>query len=295
MTADQLAAALGARRAGAGWIALCPAHNDRNPSLSINIASNGKVLVHCHAGCGQDQVVHALRARGCWGRLTVTPNATEVVIRVNSDRSRRLEKIRAAARIWQAAIPAPGTPVAAYLRRRGITTPIPRSLRFHPDLRHPNGKRHAAMVAVVTDGQSGIARAVHRTFLSEDGSAKANVSPQRMFLGPSRGGAVRLAAATDQLMVGEGIETCLTAMQATGRPVWAALSAAGLRTLELPGAIREVIILADGDDPGEAAALEAANRWKAEGRVVRIARAPRGSDFNDVLLGRATLRREGAA
>ncbi len=75
-------------------------------------------------------------------------------------------------------------------------------------------------------------------------------------------------------------------MQATRRTAWAALSTSGLRALDLPEQAREVIVLADGDDPGETAAREAALRWKREGRSVRIARPPRGLDFNDVLLGR---------
>jgi DNA primase len=85
-------------------------------------------------------------------------------------------------------------------------------------------------------------------------------------------------------MIGEGIETCLAAMQVRGHPAWAALSASGLRTLDLPGNVREVIVLADGDDAGEAAAHDSAHRWKREGRRVRIARPPRGMDFNDLLL-----------
>jgi putative DNA primase/helicase len=48
-----------------------------------------------------------------------------------------------------------------------------------------------------------------------------------------------------------------------------------------------VIILADGDEPGEAAAQDCALRWKREGRRVRIARPPKGMDFNDLLSGRA--------
>jgi hypothetical protein len=83
-------------------------------------------------------------------------------------------------------------------------------------------------------------------------------------------------------------------MQATGRPAWAALSTSGLRALDLPEMVREVIVLADGDDPGEAAARDCAWRWKREGRRVRIARPLRGADFND-LLRRPALRIEGAA
>ena len=86
-------------------------------------------------------------------------------------------------------------------------------------------------------------------------------------------------------MVGEGIETCLAATQATGNPAWAALSTSGLRTLELPNDVRDVIVLADGDDAGESAAQAAALRWMREGRRVRIARPADGPDFNDLLLG----------
>jgi putative DNA primase/helicase len=104
---------------------------------------------------------------------------------------------------------------------------------------------------------------------------------------------VQLADAGDVLMVGEGIETCLAAMQATGNPVWAALSTSGLRTLDLPVDVRDVIVLADGDDPGEAAARDCAWRWKRDGRRVRIARPAQGMDFNDLLIGHAPGIQEG--
>ena len=56
---------------------------------------------------------------------------------------------------------------------------------------------------------------------------------------------------------------------------------------------RDVIVLADGDEAGDAAARDAALRWKREGRRVRIARPPQGYDFNDLLLGRAPNIEEG--
>ena len=66
MTAETIAKALGGRKAGGGWMARCPAHDDRKPSLSIRDADDGKVLVRCHAGCDQERVIAALRARGLW-------------------------------------------------------------------------------------------------------------------------------------------------------------------------------------------------------------------------------------
>jgi putative DNA primase/helicase len=42
------------------WKALCPAHEDRNPSLAIRLADDGRVLLHCHAGCPKGEVVSAM-------------------------------------------------------------------------------------------------------------------------------------------------------------------------------------------------------------------------------------------
>jgi hypothetical protein len=168
------------------------------------------------------------------------------------------------------------------------------ALRFHAGLKHPSGGIWPAMVALVTSGADGTPLAIHRTFLARDGSGKAPVDPQKMMLGPCRGGAVRLAEPDELLMVGEGIETCLAAMQTSGHAAWAALSTSGLRTLDLPGDVHDVIILADGDEAGETAAQDCAVRWKREGRRVRIARPPQGLDFNDLLMCRVPCSQEGA-
>lgn len=65
MTAETIARELHGRRSGAGWMAKCPAHEDRSPSLSIT-ERDGKTLLHCFTGCPQDAVISALRARGLW-------------------------------------------------------------------------------------------------------------------------------------------------------------------------------------------------------------------------------------
>jgi putative DNA primase/helicase len=65
VTIESLAHALEARRSGSTWMARCPAHEDRGPSLAIREA-DGKILLHCHAGCEQRDVIDALKARGLW-------------------------------------------------------------------------------------------------------------------------------------------------------------------------------------------------------------------------------------
>ena len=124
---------------------------------------------------------------------------------------------------------------------------------------------------------------IHRTFLRMDGKGKAPVTKPKMMIGRCGGGAVRLAPAGPELVLSEGIETGLSVQQATNKPVWATLSTSGLHSIILPPEVKTVIIAADADEKGEEAAQKAAKRFLAEGRTVKIARPPKGMDFNDLL------------
>ena len=48
------------RPSGSGWSAKCPAHEDKNPSLSFGKGVDARVLVKCHAGCPAETVVARL-------------------------------------------------------------------------------------------------------------------------------------------------------------------------------------------------------------------------------------------
>ena len=73
LTAEGIAEGLGSGyQHGQGWMACCPAHEDRNPSLSLTDGENGP-LVHCHAGCPQGDVIEALRQRGLWQKSETEP------------------------------------------------------------------------------------------------------------------------------------------------------------------------------------------------------------------------------
>src|SRR6266446_3274215 len=52
----------GVQRAGSGWLAYCPAHNDQNKrSLSVGIGDDGRTLLKCHAaGCPVEQITAAV-------------------------------------------------------------------------------------------------------------------------------------------------------------------------------------------------------------------------------------------
>lgn len=47
----------------ARWMAKCPSHPDKNPSLSIRQLENGTILIHCFAGCPVESVTSALGIR----------------------------------------------------------------------------------------------------------------------------------------------------------------------------------------------------------------------------------------
>ena len=49
------------KRTGTGrWMTKCPAHDDKGPSLSVTEAQDGRILLHCFAGCGAQEIMQAL-------------------------------------------------------------------------------------------------------------------------------------------------------------------------------------------------------------------------------------------
>lgn len=49
------------KKTGEGrWLARCPAHDDRSPSLDIREAEDGRILIHCFAGCGAVDILDAV-------------------------------------------------------------------------------------------------------------------------------------------------------------------------------------------------------------------------------------------
>ena len=60
MDAESLSNALDGKPTDKGFIACCPAHNDKSPSLSIADADNGNTLIHCFAGCSPDSIMKSI-------------------------------------------------------------------------------------------------------------------------------------------------------------------------------------------------------------------------------------------
>jgi len=110
-----------ARPCAGGWVDHCPAHDDREPSLSVRVADDGRLLLYCHAGC---RFADILTAAGISGRQPprVSP-AIQREIATRDDAHRQARVLRAQA-IWQQGRPIEGTLAGTYLGSRGITVSI---------------------------------------------------------------------------------------------------------------------------------------------------------------------------
>lgn len=89
MTADALADLLHARRTGPGrWMARCPAHNDREPSLSIREGRDGRALINCFAGCALPSILSSagLQLRDLFAGPPHTPKEAEEAARQRAQR-----------------------------------------------------------------------------------------------------------------------------------------------------------------------------------------------------------------
>jgi putative DNA primase/helicase len=218
---------------------------------------------HCGAGGGFKLLQAALgldfstvlgQVEACVG---ATAPAEQRSISASSPSAQRMRKL--AQRLWKEAHPLrTGDPVDDYLRRRGLhLREFPAVLRCHPALgyyeknaagRAVKAAEYPAMLACI-QGTDGHAVTLHRTYL-QDG-AKAPVPDARKVLSAGiHGAAVRLMEAAEELAVAEGLETALAVHLATGKPVWAALSAGNLEKLWLPEQVHHVCIYADNDADG---------------------------------------------
>lgn len=262
--------ALGGHWTPRGCLCRCPAHPDRSPSLSIR-PGRWRLLFHCFAGCRTEDVLSALRGLN----LPSTAGPTDRERPDDTERGAAL-----AARLWSEARPVPDTPAARYLRNRGLAATS--ALRFHP--RTPQGRSPLtrfvpALIAPVRD-ETGMV-AVHRTFLTDDGSLSGR-QPAKAALGRLGSGLVRLAPAARALGLAEGIETALSAQALFGVPVWATLGTERFRRVALPSHVEQLILFLDHDDGGRRAKRLAREAFPTLCITSRVP-AGLGEDWNDVL------------
>ena len=259
----------------------CPCCGYGKPTLSLSVRS-GSVAVSCVA-CGEVARIAAIA--GLSPELVVPAEPTTA-------------KAAKAVRLCERAGAAPGTLVERYLRARGITIPVPPSIRSLKKQRNwVDGRDYPAMVArvarVPSPGEPAglVSSGVQVTFLGEPDSngcvRKAETKSNKLSLGQLKYGGVWLTdidAIGADLAVAEGIETALSVQQITGLPAVSALSAAGMRSFRWPPQVRRLWIAADNDETGLQAAKVLLKRALSAGLDAEIKVLAGGkNDFNDLL------------
>jgi putative DNA primase/helicase len=287
--ASGLAAKLsGARRSGNGWMACCPCHPDRTPSLSIRDGDSAVITTCFSKGCSYAEVMRAISGE-------YVPNQCSY-----QSRQPKTDTSEKARQIWsQCQSVQRGDPVWKYLNEtRGLPVDvIPTSIRYHPQLEYWESSgaddwvlvgTFPAMVSVFTN-IAGDVVGIHRTYLTDLGGKafdKDSGRDCRKTLGSIHGAAIRFFPEAPVIGVAEGIETALAAHRLFDIPTWATYSTSGMQNVVIPPSVSEVIIFADKDRnrAGEIAAEKLAARLVAEGRKAKIL-APEtvGSDWADIL------------
>jgi hypothetical protein len=266
-----------------------PGHSPRDRSLSVTQRPDGRLLYHSFAG-DPDHLIRAhLGLPFCQGG-PMGPDQSRILRerRAREQEAEARRKLDLVRRIWGESLTIHDTPAETYLQEgRALRPPWPVELRFHPSapLDYRLRLRHPALVTPIS-APDGRLVGVHVTALQADGLRKADLPNPRRILGSSRDGAIRLGCAPETLAVAEGVETALSFRALHGVTTWSAISTAGLRTFTPPRQVRRLIIAADGDAAGHAAA-EALKDRLGKRLAVRIDAAPQGADWNDVLQGAA--------
>ena len=288
LSAEAIACSFGrASQAGSvTWRCDCPVCG--YPCCSVNYDDDGSVGFLCYScrdvkGIREQAQARGLIASGAGSKLA------------------RAALVAEGRKVWDGGVPVEGTEASTYLMSRGLAPPYPDKVRAesHGQPYYDDGLLWAWRLLCLVEHPTRGILGVHATGLNDGGRRKGysnhgygrkrGSSIYRRY-GVLDGGGVWLGTPGGELVVGEGLETTLSAMLilGCGRGV-AALGAAGMKRLDLPETAERVCIAADNDDDGagQKAAAEAKARWLNQGRTVRIAtpNTP-GTDFNDILKGR---------
>jgi putative DNA primase/helicase len=207
--------------------------------------------------------------------------------------------------LWGRACRLDGSDIGSrYLNGRAIALEAyPAALRWVGGLPYwprgegqPLGHYKALLARFISPDDS--ASTLQRLFLEEPWVKAKMETPRMTMPGPiPRGGAVRLAPAAEEMGVAEGVESALAASILFGMPVWAALSANGVRTFEPPKLCCKLWVYADHDDHrvGEAVAEMLLHRMRQTNKIAceikePIPPWPGKFDWNDALIHRELQR-----
>lgn len=260
---------LGGRWSGNTALCLCPAHDDRTPSLSIRQGDRG-ILVTCHAGCDARDV---LRELSCIARI---PKFDPLAIQRTPDRTATPHLD-----LWRQARAIENTLAERYVREtRQISTPL-KDIRFHakcPRGQGPFTRFEPALIVAMR--RAGELAAIQRIFLDP---ATANYTA-KLCLGSAIGAAWTNGSPARTVGICEGFETAAAYTSLTGIQAWATMGAKRFHQVDIPTSVETVILLADNDPEGRRAQRRALETYVRPGLTLETEWPPgRMNDWAQLL------------
>lgn len=269
-------------------VALCPFHDDRNPSLSVT-----KEYYHCFScGAHGDSLDFLINLRGlsfkdALKEIEHYSNTAPIVVKeeIKVDNSVALQS--QLNEIWNTAVFASNDKPYLKNRWRIDKIDIP-SLKYHPHLKYTSiGNEELFYPALLSRIQDKFGNFIglQRTYLSDDCAFKRDISIVRKILGRLSGGYVVLEeyTANNKLYIGEGVESVFSAklLNKGGEgSYYAALSSTNLP--DIPSRFDTIIVVADNDEAGSAFARRIKEKYGAL-KVSVIFPEKQYKDFNDEL------------
>lgn len=269
---DVLAKLEGVRRSSTGHVALCPAHDDSNPSLQITVGRGGALYLKCRAGCSEVDVARALDLEP-GQRVTGSPKAKPKRAPAPPLTTEQVEH-------WHAAL----------LRDEGAMQHVTKGLRFSLAVVKQlklgltgDGIAARRLAYPYADGSGGWSHANCRALDGQEPRYKCQPAGQQPRLFNS--GALRPDGVAIVLEGERDVAAALSARldRLPGAPVPVGLPGAGqVRGLASQLAAQKLVILCtDADKPGDRAAEELARELGPE-RCRRV-RLEGAKDFGDML------------
>lgn len=298
---------LDARRSGRAWIARCPLHDDRHPSLSVVEKSDGLVRVTCWAGCDWKQLrEHLGLDRGASVKRGRSQPYRDPSRRPEADEDESRVML-SAARVWQqASLRAQQVQSGAaieYMRSRGLGAGAGDAFGVLTTDEAPACIKHwirsgHVIVAPLHDQRGAIVSIQGRTIF-EGARAKTLNPPRisvrgRVFANRKACALLKGAASDRQVFVGEGLtDHVALSLCVPDRPV---LSVAGVSNID--SAIgpwvrgREIVLALDCDEAGEKGVQRSLDSfWRAGATSVQRLTWPQNQkDVCDTLRAQGGLR-----
>jgi len=245
----------------------------RDDALAVTIHASDDVVWTCHR-CSWS---------GGWRSCEMAPERPVRVAPAKANHGSGLSEY--GRRLWRESREiSADCPAGRWLANRRCAAEL-HDVRWHPSVWHAGERRaFAAMLALITDIRTCEPLSLHVTYLTDDGQKAAGGDARRYLANcTTTGGVIRLSRdeeVTQGLVIGEGIETCATALLGIA-PAWSCMDAGHVAAFPVLSGIESLTVLIDDDPAGRQAFAEVRERWQRAGREVIGLKSPAGNDLND--------------